>query len=411
MKSIDKHVRLLFYRPFAGASLGWLAALVGALAGCGGTSGELAPSSDASNADEGPTYFPGNPPATIGMGGPPPSAQGDNGGVIADADTTDVADGDTTDGPCAVGERCDTSCTDVNGDPANCGACGRACGDGSVCSDGLCQAACGAGLTSCSGACVDLTTNASHCGACGAPCETGWSCQNGQCVCPGMTCQGRCVDLKSDPENCGGCGYGCAFVLTGGGPPGFTDADFSEIQQFCNDGTCQNYCSLGRNVCGRSCVLTGQDSNNCGQCGVVCHGGATCQSGTCVCADATWTYCDGVCVDTQASAAHCGACGVSCPPGVACEQGACAITCAAGAAGQIACGSSCFDPSTTKEHCGLCNQVCGGDLVCANGACVCPVGTTACGGTCIDLTQDRHNCGSCGNACSASQTCVMGSCQ
>jgi hypothetical protein len=229
------------------------ALLVGALAGCGATSGESAPSSDASSADASPTFFPGSPPATIGMGGPPPSAQGDNGGAIADADTAD--------GPCAVGERCNTSCSDVNGDPANCGACDRACGDGSVCSDGLCQAACGAGLTSCSGACVDLTTSTSNCGACGAPCDAGWSCQNGQCVCPGMTCQGRCVDPTSDPENCGG--YGCAFVLTGAGslPPGFMDAYFAEIQQFCNDGMCQNYCSLGKNVCGRSCVFTGHDSN------------------------------------------------------------------------------------------------------------------------------------------------------
>ena len=393
MRSFDARVAL----PFC------LAALIAALAGCGGTSGELAPSPDASTTDAGSTFVVGGtPPATLGMGGLPTPSQDEEGGAIADAGSTD--------GPCTVGARCDTSCTDVNGDPANCGACGRACGDGSVCSDGLCQAVCGAGLTSCSGACVDLTTNTSHCGACGAACGAGWSCQSGQCVCPGVTCQGRCVDPTSDPENCGECGNGCAFVLSSSGslPPGFMDAYFAEIQQFCNDGMCQNYCSLGKNVCGRSCVFTGHDNNNCGQCGVVCHGGATCQSGTCVCADPARTYCDGVCVDTQASAAHCGACGVSCPPGVPCEQGSCAITCPAG---QIACGSACFDPSTTKEHCGFCNQVCGGDLVCANGACVCPVGTTDCGGSCVDLTQDRRHCGSCGNVCSASQTCMTGSCQ
>ena len=389
---------------------GLLAALISTFAGCGRTSAEPTPASDGSGSDASANITGTAPSASAmfgGEGGPvdaaPTPAQGDEGGAIANAATTD--------GPCAVGVRCDTSCTDTNSDPGNCGACDRACGDGSVCSDGLCQATCGAGFTSCSGACVDLTSSPSHCGACGASCGTGLSCQNGQCLCPGITCRGQCVDQTTDPHNCGGCGYGCAFIFTDDAgllPQGIFDAGYGAARQFCSDGICENYCPLGTILCGRSCVHTVHDNNNCGQCGVVCNGGATCNSGTCVCTDATHTYCNGVCVDTQASAADCGDCGVSCPAGVPCMQGACAIACPSG---QIACGSSCFDPSNTKEHCGLCNQVCGGDLVCVNAECVCPSGTTDCGGSCFDLAQDSHNCGSCGSACPPKQTCVTGRCQ
>ena len=53
-----------------------------------------------------------------------------------------------------------------------------------VCSDGLCQGICPAGLALCSGACVDLTTDEAHCGSCDIACEAGDVCANGDCMSP-----------------------------------------------------------------------------------------------------------------------------------------------------------------------------------------------------------------------------------
>ena len=79
MRFLDTRVALLLR----------LAALIG-LAGCGGMSAESTLPSDASGADAGPIYVGGaTPPATLGMGGPLPHAQGDEGGAITDAGATD----------------------------------------------------------------------------------------------------------------------------------------------------------------------------------------------------------------------------------------------------------------------------------------------------------------------------------
>ena len=303
-----------------------------------------------------------------------------------DAQSVEDAGATLVDGGCTRGTACGGGCTDTNSDPNNCGACSRTCAAGQVCSDGLCQASCGPGLTACGRACVDLSASDTDCGQCGAPCGEGFRCTGGACTCPGgSVCHGQCTDITEDPANCGGCGYGCP---SGNPPPIVGDNEalaVMPVPRFCNLGLCSLYCSLGTNLCGLSCAQTVNDNNNCGRCGVVCPGGSTCQQGSCVCANSEEAVCDGLCVDTQTSSADCGGCDTPCPEGVACLQGTCAIACPDAT---IACGNSCVDPMTTKEHCGLCNQVCEGNLVCTEGHCTCPPGWTQCGGSCVELADD-----------------------
>ena len=61
---------------------------------------------------------------------------------------------------------CGAVCRDLETDPTNCGACGRACPGGQNCRAGVCTTTCPAGQAVCSGTCRDLTTDNASCGAC-----------------------------------------------------------------------------------------------------------------------------------------------------------------------------------------------------------------------------------------------------
>ncbi|MBL8600508.1 MAG: hypothetical protein JNK72_01145 [Myxococcales bacterium] len=76
-------------------------------------------------------------------------------------------------------DGCETSLVSDN---LNCGACGRACGPGTACSNGTCASVCTGGTTFCAGACVSLQTDLRNCGACGNVCAAGRSCVAGSCV-------------------------------------------------------------------------------------------------------------------------------------------------------------------------------------------------------------------------------------
>ena len=104
---------------------------------------------------------------------------------------------------------CNHVCLDTTVDNKNCGACGKACANGTVC---------------CNGACVNTATDAANCGACGRSCAgvangsascvnakcTILSCNNGYADCDNDYANGCEVNKQSDVRNCGGCGIACA---------------------------------------------------------------------------------------------------------------------------------------------------------------------------------------------------------
>jgi DNA-binding beta-propeller fold protein YncE len=116
---------------------------------------------------------------------------------------------------CPADERdCGGRCVALLADPANCGACGVACGPLEICAAGAC--ACAADVETCGGACADLRIDPANCGACGATCAAELFCDGdgGGCVasCPENeeVCGSSCIDLGANPRHCGACDRACA---------------------------------------------------------------------------------------------------------------------------------------------------------------------------------------------------------
>jgi phospholipase C len=168
----------------------------------------------------------------------------------------------------ADAKSCAGSCTTVDSDRNNCGACGTTCPDRQSCNAGACSAtACNGGTVSCGGACVHLDNDPANCGRCGTACTGGLVCSQGACgasCAPGSSnCGGRCIVTDNDPSNCGGCGHACPAEL------------------LCGGGACVSTCPGTGKQCGRSCVDTDSDSANCGACGKACGTGEECHAGRC----------------------------------------------------------------------------------------------------------------------------------
>jgi hypothetical protein len=128
------------------------------------------------------------------------------------------------------GEGDAARCVDLRSDPASCGSCGHACGDGEACIGGSCAATCsGAGGTLCDGSCVDLASDDANCGTCGHACPSGTACRVGTCetTCPGgqIPCDGICLDPSADPANCGTCGNICSTGICRSGECGATTCE------------------------------------------------------------------------------------------------------------------------------------------------------------------------------------------
>ncbi|HEU4535355.1 MAG TPA: FG-GAP-like repeat-containing protein, partial [Polyangiaceae bacterium] len=280
----------------------------------------------------------------------------------------------------AASVRCGGRCTQIATDPANCGACGRACAAGQACLAGACVDPCPSGacaevcappFEACgAGTCADLRNDPSNCGACGRACPEGDFCAAGACV-PRAGCAAPltscdvggaelCADLRSDPSNCGGCGNAC--------PGG----------QLCAAGVCATACAPPLSTCfdgaAARCVDLRSDLAHCGQCGQACGAGQACLSGACVatCEGAGGTLCGGACVDLDSDDKNCGACGTPCAAGTSCQGGACEPSCPAP---QILCGGACLDPRADPANCGACGKACPTGI-CREGECAAP----ACGG-------------------------------
>jgi hypothetical protein len=222
---------------------------------------------------------------------------------------------------------CNSVCRDIALDPSNCGACGKTCGAGEVCSAGACVVDCGAGTTKCEVAgktlCIDTQLDPSNCGARGKACGQGELCSMGAC---GLTCNGgstkcgdACTSLAYDPKNCGGCGNACVV-----GP---------NALGFCVDGKCGSTCTPGFGDC-NSNVADGCESSlstpvHCGACGKACapaNGQGSCLGQTCVISscNAGFGDCDGKVdtgceTNTNTTDLHCGKCGTKCAVNEKCE--------------------------------------------------------------------------------------------
>jgi hypothetical protein len=319
------------------------------------------------------------------------------------------------DGACGIAE-CEAGWSDCDGIAANgcerdlansvtsCGGCDVACapaGGVGACVGGTCEiASCEPGHASCdqqdaNGCEVALDGDAANCGACGNACDLSHAvgaCSAGTCVvasceagfasCDGASANGCETDLGA-VTSCGACGNVCVA-----GP---------HATATCTATGCGLACAAGVADCNGlaadGCeVDLSADAGHCGSCATACGSGQTCEAGACTAAgcDAPLADCDGLAgngceVDTSTSTASCGACGHECsfPHAAAeCEDGACGFSvCDVGhgdcnGAQADGCEASLRDD---EANCGACGNVCGNGATCTNGTC-----TFACAGQVAD---------------------------
>ncbi len=195
-----------------GTKLRWLSAdavvvLFGA-SGCAAGAEKVVPAFDASAAD------------TTSGAADAAEATADATSEAADATEAAVDSGPTCE---ATETVCGGACVDTQTSRDHCGACGKACAAGEVCSAGACSLSCGGGTVKCtsggSSVCSTLASDPLHCGACGNACPAranaasvcasgtcSFACNAGYADCNAVAGDGCEAKLAGDVSNCGKCG-------------------------------------------------------------------------------------------------------------------------------------------------------------------------------------------------------------
>lgn len=88
--------------------------------------------------------------------------------------------------------------------------------DSAADSSGEADASCGGTHRMCNGTCTEILSNPDHCGKCGRSCGPGGQCVNGICDCPEdmLKCEGRCIDPTRNDDHCFTCGNACSDAKT-----------------------------------------------------------------------------------------------------------------------------------------------------------------------------------------------------
>jgi hypothetical protein len=261
-------------------------------------------------------------------------------------------------GRCAI-QRCDAGFADCDGNaangcetstatPTNCGACRQVCAPANAapgCAGGVCAIlSCNGSWADCDGnvanGCeVDLASDRAHCGACGRACAAGMLCSarvcTTTCALPTLACGMDCVDVASDPAHCGACGRRCT-------------ARARYALPLCRSGVCSTACEAGWGDCDgmepTGCETQLNSLAHCGACRLPCelpNATESCATGACrvVSCDAGWADCNGMPLDgceTRVSdnPMACGGCGIVCAAGPRassrCTAGRCELLCDAG---------------------------------------------------------------------------------
>jgi len=300
MNGTGLFLRTSAWRVGAFALMSGLAGAAG-VAGCGG--GDSSSTGPFNTGGSGTGTGTGGSTGTMGTGG-------STGTMGTGGSTGTMGTGTGGSSVCGPGATlCGASCTVLDFDPNNCGACGTACAQGEVCSQGMCGSVCAGGTTNCNGVCVNTTNDPGNCGSCGSACAAGEVCSMGMCssICGGNTklCGTTCADIQNDPSNCGDCNIACA------------------AGEVCSQGMCGLNCAGGTTQCGTKCVDTTTDEANCGMCGQACQQGQVCSNGTCGGCPSGLSQCNNTCVNTSNDPLHCGNCTTACPGGSSCINGMC----------------------------------------------------------------------------------------
>ena len=215
----------------------------------------------------------------------------------------------------------------VLADVRNCGGCGLPCGASpngrNGCVNGSCQlTSCNNGFADCDGmyanGCeVSTNTDINNCGMCGMKCGQGLVCSAGMCTCPNCNlpnAKSTCVNLKcvvaqcnvnwgdcdglpqngcernvtSDASNCGQCGLVCAQGLVCvNGSCTCPNCQRANARTSCVNNMCQlDSCFPGFGNCDGNDVNgceadLNNDVNNCGACANKCPQNNSCVAGKC----------------------------------------------------------------------------------------------------------------------------------